>query len=116
MKKKNIESIWKHFICIVLSLIVIAPFYLVFINSFKTKAEAARMSLSLPTKWVFTNFGEVIEKGKLLQGFVNSLLYATVATTVGVVLCAMAAFVMSRKRTKINNFLYYFIFNFFFHL
>lgn len=109
MKKKNIESIWKHFICIVLSLIVIAPFYLVLINSFKTKAEAARMNLSLPTKWVFTNFGEVIERGKLLQGFVNSLLYATVATTVGVVLCAMAAFVMSRKRTKINNFLYYFI-------
>ena len=43
------------------------------------------------------------------QGFSNSLLYALVATTLGVVLCAMAAFVMCRKRTRLNVFLYYFV-------
>ena len=84
--KKNIQTILKHFVCIFLSMLVIVPFYLVLINSFKSKSEAARMSLSLPTKWFFSNYAEVIAKGNLIQGFLNSLLYALVATTLGVVL------------------------------
>ena len=67
------------------------------------------MSLSLPTEWVFSNYAEVIKKGNLIQGFANSLIYALVATTLGVTLCAMAAFVMCRNRTKLNTFLYYFV-------
>lgn len=39
----------------------------------------------------------------------NSFAYALIATTLGVVLCSMAAFVMCRKRTKLNVFLYYFV-------
>ena len=60
------------------------------------------MSLALPTEWVFSNYSEVIEKGSLIQGFLNSFAYALIATTLGVVLCSMAAFVMCRKRTKIE--------------
>ncbi|MEG1847173.1 MAG: carbohydrate ABC transporter permease [Lachnospiraceae bacterium] len=106
---KKIRELLKHFVCILLCIIVVAPFYMVVINSFKTKSEAARMSLRLPTKWMFSNYTEVIEKGKLIQGFLNSATYAIVATTIGVLLCAMVAFVISRNRTKWNNFLYYFI-------
>lgn len=109
MKKKTVQTIAKHVVCILLSLIVLVPFYMVLINSFKTKSEAARMSLSLPTEWVFQNYLEVIDKGDLIQGFTNSLLYAVVATFAGVLLCSMAAFVMCRKRTKLNVFLYYFV-------
>ena len=109
MTKKRVQTILKHVICIFLSILVIAPFYMVFINSFKSKSDAARMSLSLPTEWLFSNYIEVIDKGNLIQGFTNSLLYALIATFLGVVLCAMAAFVLCRKRTKLNVFLYYFI-------
>ena len=109
MSRKRIQGIIKQITCILLSLIVITPFYMVLINSFKSKGEAARMSLSLPKKWVFTNYAEVIEKGKLMQGFSNSMLYATVATLIGVVLCAMAAFVICRRKSKFNDFIYYFV-------
>lgn len=109
MTKKRVQGVLKQLLCILMSIVVIAPFYMVFINSFKTKAEAARMSLSLPAEWLFVNYAEVIEKGRLVQGFLNSLTYAVVSTTIGVVSCAMAAFVMCRKRTKLNNFLYYFV-------
>ena len=44
-----------------------------------------------------------------MQGFSNSLLYATVATLIGVVLCAMAAFVICRRKSKFNDFIYYFV-------
>ena len=107
--KKKVNVVLKQLCCIILCLIVIAPFYMVLINSFKPKAEASRMSLALPTKWMFNNYTEVIEKGKLIQGFFNSLEYAAIATLVGVIGAAMAAYVMSRRRTKLNNFLYYFV-------
>lgn len=109
MTKKKIQTVLKHAICIFLSALVLVPFYMVFINSFKPQREAARMSLSLPTEWLFSNYLEVIEKGRLISGFVNSLLYALIPTTIGIIICAMAAFVLCRNRTKTNAFLYYFI-------
>lgn len=107
--KKTISLIMKQVVCIVLSAVVVLPFYLVLVNSFKTKAEASRMNLKLPEKWMFSNYIEVIEKGKLIQGFMNSMLYAFVATLIGVVICAMAAYVICRRNTRLNGFLYYFI-------
>ena len=107
--KKKIINILKEILCLFLCLIVIAPFYMVLINSFKTKGEAARMSLAFPKVWHFENYAAVIEKGRLIQGFMNSLEYALIATVLGVLFCAMASFVMSRNRTKFNTFLYYFI-------
>ena len=87
----KLSVILKQAVCVLLSLAVVAPLYLVLINSFKTKSEAARMNLNLPTQWVFTNYAEVIKKAKLMTGFGNSVLYAFASTTAGVLLCAMAA-------------------------
>ena len=109
MTKKRIQNIIKQLVCIFLSLLVLVPFWLVIVNSFKDKGESARMNLSLPSEWHFENYLVVIKEGDLIQGFTNSLMYALIATTVGVVLCAMAAFVLCRKRTKFNVFLYYFV-------
>ena len=107
--KKIIQKVLKQILCLFLCLIVIAPFYMVLINSFKTKAEAARMNLKFPEEWLFSNYTDVIREAKLWVGFSNSMTYAFVATFVGVLLCSMASFVLSRNKTKINNFLYYFM-------
>jgi len=108
-KKIKVSTVVTQIVCIILSLIVLIPLYLVLINSFKTKSEAARMLLTFPKDgWHPENYLAVIDQANILQGFFNSLLYAFVATTVGVLFCAMAAFVMSRKRTQLNNFLYMF--------
>lgn len=107
--KKTINSIIKQAVCIVLSLIVVMPFYMVLVNSFKSRSESARMSLALPTEWHFENYIEVIEKGKLITGFGNSMLYAVISTFIAVLTCAMAAYVICRNKSKLNSFLYYFI-------
>jgi len=103
------RTVIKQIVCVVLSIIVLAPLYMVVINSFKSKAESARMSLSLPTEWFFSNYSIVFEQGKLLQGFFNSILYAGVSTSIAVLTCAMAAFVLSRKSNKVNKGIYFFI-------
>jgi len=107
--KKTVINILKQFVCIVLCLIVVVPFYMVLVNSFKTKNEAARMNLSLPKEWLFSNYLVVIKEGNLLQGFANSFLYAFVSAAAGVIICAMAAFVIKRRKTKRNRRIYYFI-------
>ena len=49
MKNKKIQNVLKQVVCILLCLTVILPFYMVLINSFKDKGEAAIMSIDLPT-------------------------------------------------------------------
>ncbi|MBR2796594.1 MAG: carbohydrate ABC transporter permease [Clostridia bacterium] len=107
-KPITLQGVLKQLLCLFLSLLVLAPFYLVLVNSFKTKNESARMNLSLPKEWLFSNYSDVFQKANLMTGFVNSMIYALVSTTCGVLLCAMAAYVLSRKRTRLNNFVYYF--------
>ena len=109
MTKKRVQGVLRHVLMIVLCLVIILPFYMIVINSFKSKPEAARMSLAPPTEWHFENYTEVINKAKLGQGLLNSLTYASVSTSIAVLGSAMAAFVMSRRRSRLNNFLYYFI-------
>ena len=104
----KIQTILKQALCLLLSLFVLAPFYLVLVNSFKSKNESARMNLNLPREWLFENYVTVFKKAKLLTGFTNSMIYALVSTTAGVLLCAMAAYILSRKRTRLNTFIYYF--------
>jgi raffinose/stachyose/melibiose transport system permease protein len=82
---------------------------MVFVNSLKTKNEAARMNLSLPREWLFSNYLVVIREGNLIQGFSNSFLYAFLSATIAVVTCAMAAFVLNREKSKLNRMIYYFI-------
>ena len=39
MTKKKVQNLLKHLVCILLCLTVILPFYMVVINSFKSKGE-----------------------------------------------------------------------------
>lgn len=108
MNRRKVETLLKQLLCLLLSLIVLAPLYLVVVNSLKTKNESARMNMALPKEWLFSNYIDVIEKANLGVGFMNSMLYALCSTIAGVLLCAMASYVLSRRRTKLNNFIYYF--------
>lgn len=106
---KTAGHIIGNIITIFISLIVIIPLVVLFVNSFKTSAEANKMTLSLPTEWMFENYATVIEQGKLISSFLNGLLYASCSVVVIVILVSAAAFVISRNQKGINRFLYYFI-------
>ncbi len=108
-KKQIVQSVFKNIFAWICSMMVIIPLALIVLNSFKTSSEALTMSLSLPKTWVFTNFIEVIEKGKLVQSFFNSLLYAGGATVICLFVSSMAAYVFSRRRSKGMNALYMFV-------
>lgn len=106
---KTIGHIIGNLVSLFISLIVIVPLVVLFLNSFKTSAEANKMTLSLPTEWVVENYATVIEQGKLVSSFFNGLIYATCSVIIIVVVVSMAAFVISRNQKGVNRFLYYFI-------
>ena len=107
--KKNIKSIVANTATIFISLIILIPLVVLFLNSFKTQGESNKMSLTLPSTWQFENYKTVIEQGKLVSSFFNSLLYATVSVVIIVIVVSAAAFVIARNRKGINNLIYSFI-------
>lgn len=108
MKKQHWNLI-QNLVMWIISATVFMPVVLIIINAFKTKTEASDMSMRLPTVIQWSNFATVFEEAKLGFSFMNSMIYATISVVLGIVLASMAAFVLSRRRTKLNNFIYMFI-------
>ncbi len=110
MIAKRFGQIGAHAIAIIVCLMMVTPVYLIVVNSFKTRPQASSMGLEFPPALQLeNNFPTVIEKGKLSTSFDNSVIYATSSTVIGTLFAAMAAFVLSRKRTRLNRFLYFFL-------
>ncbi len=85
------------------------PVYLIGINALKSKGQANSMGLELPTELNWSNFVTVIDKGKLGSGFLNSMLYSGGSAIASTLIAALAAFVLSRRRTSMNRFVYFFL-------
>lgn len=107
--RKVILALLRNILVWALSAIMFIPLLLVVVNSLKTKAEANGMSMALPKVFQWSNYSVVIQEGKLIQSFFNSLLYSSGATISSIVLAALAAFVYSRNRTRLNRAMYFYL-------
>ena len=108
--KRFIRAIFANVVAWMFSIICLIPLLLIVFNSLKDKNSAADMNLKLPTLPIaWENFLVVIEKGKLVTSFLNSLTYSVGSVVLCVFLAATAAYVLSRNQTRLNKFLYMFI-------
>ena len=106
-KNKFVQSLLKNLLAWFAAALVLIPVALILLNAFKGDGETLSMSFALPKTWQFSNFATVIEKGKLVRSFLNSMLYAGCATLVTVCFGSMAAYIFSRRRTggtRMNSF------------
>lgn len=88
------------------SLIALVPFYLVFVNALKTQPEASSMGVELPLNPQWANFGTVVDQGKLVTAFLNSVVYSLGGTVLAVLVSALAAYVLARHRTRRHQIIY----------
>jgi raffinose/stachyose/melibiose transport system permease protein len=109
LKNKVGLSIAKHALLVFLTIVVLAPFAIILVNSLKAKVDALRMELTVPAAPVWANYSVVAERGNLGISFLNSVFYTTVATAGTLFVTAMAAYVLSRRCTKFSRFIYMFI-------
>src|SRR5690606_16622632 len=98
-----------HLLTILICLAMYAPIHLVVVNSLKDRTDARSMSIERPTTLHWNNYSTVIKEANLERSFLNSMLYASSSTALSTILAAMAAYVMSRNKTPLNRFLYFFI-------
>ncbi len=87
-------------------LIALAPLYLLLVNSLKNRVDANSMSPALPVTLEWSNFSTVIVQGGLVPAFINSAIYAFGSTILGVLVAALAAYVLARRRTRWHQFIY----------
>lgn len=89
-----------------LSALVFIPMLIIIFNSLKTQGESVSMQLSLPTQWVFSNYGEVMNEVDVFGAFKNSIIISVFTVIISVVGGSLASFTISRRRTKLHKFAY----------
>lgn len=106
-KKKKLQ----HSLLIVCGLLLVClwfyPFFLIVINSFKTKAEIFQSTLSLPGGLSFENYLEALEKLDFIRSLMNSLLITVGSLILVVFVSSMAAYALSRNTSRLSSVLYF---------
>ncbi|WP_373231239.1 carbohydrate ABC transporter permease [Cohnella sp.] len=109
MRTKVLQNGLKNAVVWATSLVMIAPLLLVVVNSLKDNVQASSMGFDLPHSIHLENFAVVIEKGKLGHSLWNSVLYSGASTILCILLSALAAYVYSRNRSRLNRIAYLFV-------
>ncbi|MDR3593700.1 carbohydrate ABC transporter permease [Clostridium sp.] len=90
-----------------LLIIYMAPFYLMFINSFKTRREIFSNTTGLPAVWNYTNYLDAINRMDMLSSFANSMIITVGSVILILLFSSMAAWVLVRDQTKKSKIIFY---------
>ncbi|MCH5675220.1 carbohydrate ABC transporter permease [Streptomyces gilvus] len=83
------------------------PLWLVAVTSVKPQSEAIKPNLSLPHHvQAAENYRQTFDQGKMIQGFVNSLLVVVPSVVLVLLLGAGAAWVFARRTGRLVSILY----------
>src|SRR5690625_4994529 len=99
-KKKSRGRIILEIIGIALGLLWLSPFYIMLVNAFKSKREMFENTLAPPKEPIFDNFINAFQELDFLRTFFNSFLITTVSIVCIVFFSAMAAYALSRNKSK----------------
>ena len=98
---KKLSKIALDILGIILALICLSPFYIIIVNSFKTKGELFESTLALPEKFNLDNYTRAWEQLDFIKVLGNSL-FITVISIV-FIFASMAAWMLQRTNSKISN-------------
>ena len=107
-KKKN--NIVLYIILIVLSVLFLAPIFIVLYNSFKGKLYISRTPFALPNSTTFSgldNYINGIEKTGFISAFGLSVFITICSTAVIILFTSMTAWYITRVKSKVTSSLYY---------
>lgn len=106
-RRITVNSIIISIISVILALLFISPFYIIFINAFKTKKELFASTLKLPTTWILDNFKLAFERLDFLRTLLNSLTVTIGSIIVIIVFSSMAAWMLERTKSKASTIIFY---------
>ena len=107
-KKKN--NILLYTILTILSVLFLAPIFIVLYNSFKGKLYISRTPFALPNATTFSgldNYVNGIDKTGFISAFGWSLFITVISIAVIILFTSMTAWYITRVKSKVTSFLYY---------
>lgn len=110
MRAQKIRTGIAEVVGIILTVIILAPFFLVVVNSAKSSGDIVLSPISLPANWgqLFTNLINVINNQNFSywNSFFSSLLITVVSLVLLTLFSSMSAWVLVRNKTKWSNFIF----------
>ena len=100
---KKYGNIFRSALGLILSLFMLVPFIMIILNSFKTKKESAELGLGFPKQWNFLENYSVVMSSGILRAFRNSCLVTCLSVLLIILVCAIAAFVLQRRGTRLSK-------------
>lgn len=108
MKIKNTHKYLVVILGIVISISWLYPFVIIFLGSFKTRAEIFTNTVWIPDEPIIDNYPRAFDSLNFLRSFMNSVLITSVSIIIIVIFSSMAAYALSRRKTKVSTFVYFF--------
>ncbi|MCO8269950.1 carbohydrate ABC transporter permease [Actinoplanes sp. TRM 88003] len=108
VRRKPRKNVVLSLVAILLSIVVfLVPFAFILLTAVKSRQEASQLDFSWPTQFQFVqNFVDVVQARDymLIIAFINSTILTVASVSIMVVLAAMVAFVLQRRRTRWTGF------------
>lgn len=98
---------WKYLLGIFLAVIYLFPVYVLVVMAFKKMTDPS--SYMAPPGYLYLdNFVEIFKSGKIVPAFINTLVITLGVVLTEVVFGCMAAYPLSRNRSRVNGLVYNF--------
>ncbi|MDO5298497.1 MAG: carbohydrate ABC transporter permease [Clostridia bacterium] len=98
---KTLSRAGLYLFVIVVSVLILYPFYVMLITAFRSNAETTDMYFlhMLPTRWIWSNLKDIVDRG-VLRFLLNSIMLSTGATVIAMLCGIPAAYAMARMNFK----------------
>lgn len=109
-EKRRVTDTVIYIVLTVLAVLFIVPIVLVLVNSFKNKLYISTQPFALPNETTFRglkNYVEGLEKIHFLNSIGYSLFITVFSVIFIIILCSMAAWFITRVKSKATSFIYY---------
>lgn len=91
-----------------IAVLYLSPFYIMLVNSFKTKRQLFLDTLGLPSPFSIENYILAWERLSFLKVFSNSLIITISSIVLIIFFSSMAAWMLERTKSKLSSFLFFF--------
>lgn len=99
-KRKSWQTILLYVFVIILCIVILYPYFVMFITALKDNKEMYAIDHILPQVWQWSNLIDIWSAAPILQYLLNSLAVAGGATILAIVCGIPAAYALSRMRFK----------------
>lgn len=99
--RQRTETILFYILIVIIFVYLVFPFYWALVSALKTETELIRSPATFfPTEISFQNFEAVLSNERFLRGLLNSLIVATVSTTISLLVGSFAGFALGKMRFR----------------